>query len=64
MWGEKFASVQTGPGAHKSSCKMLTLYLFPEAKCPGRGVENSPSFSAEFFSMVTFTFTVYAYGPG
>ena len=35
QWGQDFPSVQTGPGAHPSSCKMGTGSL-PGVKC-GRG---------------------------
>ena len=46
-WGRGFPHVQTGPGAHKASCKMRTGY-FPRVKC-GRGVlltTNPPSSAA------------------
>ena len=35
-WGRDFLPVQTGPGAHPASCKMVTG-SFPWVKC-GRGV--------------------------
>jgi hypothetical protein len=41
-----YAPVQTGPGAHRSYYAMGTG-SFPELKRPGRGVDHSPSSSAE-----------------
>jgi hypothetical protein len=40
------APVQTGPGAYPASYKMNNR-SFPEAKQPGRGVNNPPPSSAE-----------------
>jgi hypothetical protein len=43
--GARFsAPVQTGPGAHPTSC---TMGLFPGVKRPGRGVDHPPPSSAE-----------------
>jgi hypothetical protein len=38
--------VQTGPGAHPTSCTVGTESL-PELKRPGRGFDHSPTYSAE-----------------
>jgi hypothetical protein len=40
------ASIQTGPGAHPASHKMVTGY-FPGVRWPGRGVAYPPTSSAE-----------------
>ena len=45
-WGATFsAPVQTGPGAHPSSCTMGTGSLL-EVKRPGRGADHIPPSSA------------------
>ena len=42
LWGAIFsAPVQTGPGAHPTSCTMGTG-SFPGVKRPGRGVDPPP----------------------
>jgi hypothetical protein len=41
-----FAHVQTGPGAHPTSCTMGTG-SFPEVKRPARGADHPPPPSAE-----------------
>jgi len=41
-WGVRFsAPVQTGPGAHPTSCTMGTASV-PWVKRPGRGVDHPP----------------------
>jgi len=46
-WGARFSvTVQTGPGAHPSSCTM-GAGSFPGVKQPGRGVDHPPPSSAE-----------------
>ena len=41
-WGARFSSpVQTGPGAHPTSCKMGSG-SFPGVKRPGRGADHPP----------------------
>ena len=45
-WGEIFPPVQTGPGAHPSSCTM-GIGVFPGGKVrPGRAADHSPPSSA------------------
>jgi hypothetical protein len=46
LWGEIFHPVQTGPGAHPTSCTMGTG-SFQEVKRPGRGADHQPPSSAE-----------------
>ena len=42
LWGRDFPPVQTGPGAHPTSCTMGTG-SFPGGKVrPGRAVDHSP----------------------
>jgi hypothetical protein len=41
-----FSHVQTGPGAHTTSCSMGT-WSFPRVKRPGRGADHPPLPSAE-----------------
>ena len=58
-WGRDFsAQVQTGPGAHPTSCTMGTG-SFLAIKRPGRGVEHPPRSSAE----VKETIELYLYSP-
>jgi len=47
MWGERFAPVQTGPGAHPAFYTMVTG-SFSGVERPGRGADISPSGSAQF----------------
>ena len=45
-WGRDFPRVQTGPGAHPSSCTMGTA-SFSGVKWPRRGVDHQPPSSVE-----------------
>ena len=54
--GRFFAPVQTVPGAHPASYTMVTG-SFPCVKRPGRGVEHSPSSSAEIKEIVELHLT-------
>jgi hypothetical protein len=46
-WGARlFTHVQTGPGAHPTSCTM-GMGFFPGVKRPGRGADHPPPSSAE-----------------
>jgi len=58
--GSRFSTrVLTGPGAHTSSCTMGNGYLFPEVKCPERGLDNPPPSRAEVKEGVQ----LYPYSP-
>ena len=58
VWARFSAPVQTGPGAHPASCRMVTG-SFPGVKRPGRGVDHPPPSSAEVKERVE----LYLYSP-
>jgi len=56
--GARFSPVQTGSGAHPASYTK-GIGPSPGVKWPGRGVDHSPSFSAEVKERVE----LYLYSP-
>jgi hypothetical protein len=61
QWGEIFATVQTGPGAHPASYTMGTGYC-PGVKRRGRGADRPPPSSAEVKESVQL-YLYYPSGP-
>jgi hypothetical protein len=51
------AAIQTGPGAHLTSCAMGTGSLSPEVKQLGHGINHTPLSSAKVKERVELYFT-------